>query len=408
MRIIRYDIQMLLVAAVFGVSCSINPTDPVGDKAVPLDDSLAELASRHGKYFGTAVVHDVLFDRLEPAQPALSVRYAEIVAGQFHLIVPESEMKMASMWTGDWEIDFSKVDNIADWALERGLKMRGHVLVWHRSLPDWLVEGYQAGTYTKAGVATRVAWYISEVMRHYQTKYPGLIVAWDVVNEAVGPNDPTVASVYGLRPAGDNYADAGEDFWRLTLGDDYVEKAFRWARAADPEAKLYYNDYHNAYTNAKGEAIYALVTGLKAAGVPIDGVGLQCHFDVDYLDASFPGITFSLANISQTIDRWTSAGLDVQITELDIGHSSGASARQAEFFAGLLAVCLQKEGVSAIVTWGFTDRVSWRADRRPLYFDDELNPKPAYFSMLEVLKAIPARGERTAETAEWPRGLDAF
>lgn len=350
-------------------------------------ESLAGLAGSHGKYFGTAVVHDVLFNELDPPHPDLCAGYAAILEQHFNLLVPESEMKMANVWKSPALIDFSKLDRIATWARDRGMKMRGHVLVWYRSLPPWLVAGYQDGTYSKEQVATMVAWYIDQLMGHFRNSYPGLVIAWDVVNEAVGPNDPRVAPSYGLRPPGIDYQTKGEDFWRLTLGDDYVARVFNWAHDADPDAVLYYNDYHNEYSNPKGEAIFDLVEGLQAKDVPIDGIGLQCHFEVSYLDMSYPGMDFSLASLGDTIDRWTVSGLDVQLTEVDIGRSSNQEARQAAFFGELLSLGLRRDGVSAFVTWGFTDLVSWRADQSPLYFDRNLEPKAGYQAMLKVLEA---------------------
>jgi endo-1,4-beta-xylanase len=236
-------------------------------------------------------------------------------------------------------------------------------------------------------VAGLVRWYFGEVMDHFSRKYPGLVVAWDVVNEAIGPNDPRTEGGFGLRPPGADYLGAGEDFWRLCLGDDYAEKAFRWAREADPEAKLFYNDYHDEYFNPKGQAIFAFVSAMRERGAPIDGIGLQCHFSLSYLDMSYPGIDFSLGSISETVDSWIEAGLEVHVTEADVGMRSGEEGEQADFYAGLLAATLLKDGVSTFATWGFTDLVSWREDERPLYFDRSLNPKQSYYSMLEALKS---------------------
>ena len=353
-----------------------------GDKE--LTDSLAIYADNHEKFIGSSIVLGALDN---PARPELSARYREVASSQFNLIVPESEMKMAAMWKAGDKIDFDMADRIADWAVENDMKMRGHVLVWHRSLPNWLVDGYFSGIYNSSDVSNLVEWYITRVIGHYGTKYPGLVIAWDVVNEAIGPNDCRQDANFGLRPPGADYETKGEDFWRLTLGDDYVKKAFLWARAADPEAKLFYNDYHNEYSNPKGEAIYKFVNGLIADNVPIDGIGLQCHFSVSYLDMSYPNITFSFENISATIDRWIACGLDVQITEADIGMNAGQEDRQMNFFSALLKASLFKSGVSAFVTWGFTDLVSWREDEKSLYFDTRINPKPAYYAMLDALSS---------------------
>jgi endo-1,4-beta-xylanase len=353
-----------------------------GDQ-VTLSDSLSRQALARGKSFGTAVALNALFNE---ERPELSRRYREILASQFDLIVPESEMKMAALWTAPDSIDFRRADSIADWAAANGLKMKAHVLVWHRSLPSWLVASYGRGDYSKAEVALLVEWYIREVMTHYKNAYPGLVTAWDVVNEAIGPNDPRTSGSFGLRPPGTDYQGAGQDFWRMTLGDDYAERAFRWARAADSSAKLFYNDYHNEYDNRKGQAIFDFVSGMKSRGVPIDGIGLQCHLSLDYLDMAYPDMEFSARSISATVERWVAAGLEVQVSEADIGMGAGDEFRQAALYSDLLALTLLKDGVSAFVTWGFCDLVSWREKERPLYFDRSLNPKQAYYSMLDALK----------------------
>jgi endo-1,4-beta-xylanase len=293
---------------------------------------------------------------------------------------------MAAILTSETIIDFSRIDRIASWATDQGLAMRGHVLVWHRSIPTWLLDGYLNGTYLNSDVARMVEWYIQQVMTHFSTHYPGLIIAWDAVNEAIGPNDPTVASSYGLRQPGYDYLNLGQDFWRLSLGDDYVGQVFQWAHAADPTAKLMYNDYHNEYLNLKGSAIRTLVDNLISQNVPIHGIGLQCHFAVNYLDMSFPGIEFSMQSIANTVKSWCETGLDVQITELDIGIQAGQESRQAQFYADLIGATIIQNGVSAFTTWGFSDLVSWRSDESALYFDTALQPKPAYYTMLQALQ----------------------
>lgn len=370
-----------LLVALLPLGCADSGS--VGQDPSPMPASLAGLAEAHGRRFGTAVVHDALFDT---TQPELARRYTTTLAREFNLLVPESELKMANVWTAESTLDLRKADRIAAWAVAHNVKMRAHSLVWYRSVPPWLVAGYRRGDYSREQVAALVQWYISRVMTHYKASYPGLVVAWDVVNEAIGPNDPTTSDTFGLRPVGTDFQDSGADFWRLTLGDDYVEKAFHWARAADPDARLFYNDDHAEFPNPKGEAIYTFVTALKAAGTPIDGIGLECHLDVSYLDMSLPGIVFTPEAISATVDRWIRTGLEVQVTEADISMKVGQDDRQAKLYADLLRASLPKAGVTAFTTWGFTDLVSWHAASTPLYFDRDIAPKPAYFALLEALR----------------------
>ncbi len=363
-------------------------------------------------YVGTSLSYPAFS---HPSDP-YGDEYRALAAREFNMITPEACMKMANLWTGEGHYDFSRVDALAEFAVEKGMKMRGHTLLWYRSVPPWLLEGYADGTYTGGDVEHLVENYISAVIGHFCREYPGLVVAWDVVNEAVGPNDPRVPYAsgppFGLRSP-DPQDGEDFDFWRLTLGDAYPAKAFRWARASldregDRGAKLFYNDYNNEFPNGKQREIARFLReDLLDNQVPVDGVGLQCHFSIDYLTMEFEGLDFSIDSISHVIDNYLSLGLEVQITEIDIrinddgrGLSREKIDIQADLFADILKVSLVKAGVTAFVSWGFTDRVTWYdetytfnepgspTDEWPLYFDETLRKKPAYFSLQNALREL--------------------
>jgi len=199
------------------------------------------------------------------------------------------------------------------------------------------------------------------------------VVQWDVVNEAV-------ADCPGPRPCG-----LRDTIWLQKIGPQYIEMAFRFAREADPSAKLYYNDYGtesgDSSALAKRDGMLLLMAGLLAHGVPIDGVGLQFHVGL----GAPPG-----AYLADLFQRIAALNLDVAVTELDVGLDSGAGAmpalqQQALVYRDVLDACLNQARCHTFVVWGFTDAASWRAAQAPCIFDAKLRPKPAYMALLDDL-----------------------
>jgi endo-1,4-beta-xylanase len=242
---------------------------------------------------------------------------------------------------------FGAADRIANHALSRGMKVRGHTLVWHAQTPGW-VQNLPANELRAA-----MNNHINGVMSHYR----GKVFAWDVVNEAFADGGP----VGTLRSS----------IFQQRLGNGFIEEAFRAARAADPNAKLCYNDYNidDAAAN-KTRGVYNMVRDFKARGVPIDCVGLQSHF------GQVPG------NYQQNIAQFAALGVDVQITELDIGGSGTA---QADAYRRVTQACMAVPRCTGVTTWGITDKYSWRSGDTPLLFDGNFNKKPAYDAVLTTL-----------------------
>jgi endo-1,4-beta-xylanase len=215
-------------------------------------------------------------------------------------------------------------------------------------------------------------------MKHYA----GQVFAWDVVNEALDENGRPKDSPWYNQPG----------IGLAREGTAYVEKAFRWAREADPQALLFYNDNGGEGLGPKSDAIYAMVKDFKRRGVPIDGVGLQMH--IAQLDAD-------ISSIGTNIARLTALGLQVHITEFDVSlplDSNGLPhdddlLRQAAIYREVIHACLQSPGCTAIQTWGFTDKYSWIGSHshgtrgNALPFDRFYKPKPAYDAMVEELHA---------------------
>ncbi|GGL92614.1 beta-xylanase [Streptomyces fumigatiscleroticus] len=307
--------------------------------------TLASAASAKGRYFGTAVA----------AYHLGETAYAGTLDTEFNSVTPENEMKWDAVEPTRNSFSFTSADQIVSHAQSKGMKIRGHTLVWHSQLPGW-VSGLGA-----TDLRTAMNNHITQVMTHYK----GKIAAWDVVNEA--------------------FQDGGSGARRSSpfqdkLGDGFIEEAFRTARATDPDAKLCYNDYNTDGVNAKSNAVYNMVKDFKARGVPIDCVGFQSHFN-----SASPVPSDYQANLQ----RFADLGVDVQITELDI---EGSGTAQATNYGNVVKACLAVTRCTGITVWGITDKYSWRASGTPLLFDSDYGKKPAYDAVITALGGTPGDG----------------
>jgi endo-1,4-beta-xylanase len=304
---------------------------------------------------------------------------ATLVAQHFNSITPENAMKMGPIHPRENEYFWQDADSIAAFAKRHNMKMRGHTLVWHAQTPDWLFKTASGDTVTKEVLLQRMKDHITTVVNRYK----GSIYAWDVVNEAIDDNNERY-----LR----NTA------WYRICGEEFIAKAFEYAHAADPKAILFYNDY-NTESPGKRDRIYRLVKGLKDAGVPIHGVGLQGHWSVN---------NPSREELEKSIKMFSSLGLQVQVTELDVSVYSGRQGgqliqgqrdttatftaemeqQQLEKYKMMFEVFRQyKKELTGITFWNISDRYSW-LDRRgrknfPLLFDEKLQPKKAYWEVVK-------------------------
>ncbi|WP_203995242.1 endo-1,4-beta-xylanase, partial [Sphaerisporangium rufum] len=283
--------------------------------------TLGAAAAQSGRYFGAAVAAGHLNDST----------YVATWDREFNQVTAENEMKWTSTEPNRNQFTFGSADQIANHAFSKGMKVRGHTLVWHAQIPTWLNN--LSATDLRAAMVN----HINGVMGHYK----GKIYSWDVVNEAF--NDG--GAVGTLRSS----------IWTQKLGNGFIEEAFRAARAADPAAKLCYNDYNIDDANAsKTRGVYNMVKDFKARGVPIDCVGLQSHF------GNPP------ANYQANIQQFADLGVDVQITELDIG---GGGSTQADAYRRVTQACVNVPRCAGITVWGITDKWSWRSGDTPLLFD---------------------------------------
>jgi endo-1,4-beta-xylanase len=312
------------------------------------------------------------------AQPRLIAqdsRYARTLAQEFDQLEPENEMKWPSLRPSRERFDFAAADELVRFAKQNGMLLRGHNLLWHQAIPKWLDEG----RWTWKDLSQLMAEHIQTVVKHFA----GSVYAWDVVNEAFHPDGSLRSSIWYDSPGTGAEGPYG-----------YIERAFVLAHAADPEAKLFYNDYAFENGGPKFEAILAMARDFKKRGVPIDGIGFQCHFTLDSLSASA---------LERTMRAFTDLGLEVQITELDVRlpvDAAGYAApqdleRQAQAYRDVVRTCLDVRGCKAIQVWGFSDAHSWIPRFFPGYgagtlFDSEYRAKPAYSVVLDLLSQSPS------------------
>ena len=337
-----------------------------------------DAAGEHGLLVSAAADAD---DFGYPDPLVLEPLYAETLGTQYSMVQPENAMKWISIHPEQGTYYFEPADQIVAFGQAHNMKIRGHNLVWNASNPDWL--NTLASTATPGVMSETLQSHIQTVMNHYK----GQVLAWDVVNEAIDDN----ATGIGTQMA--------DSIWYnqpgigLT-GTGYVEQAFRWAHAVDPDALLFYND--NIVTpGPKFEALMNMLTDFVSRGVPINGVGLEMHVTPEDAPAT--------ASLAQLIQQITALGLQVHITEMDVAipvNSAGVASAsdlqaEAQTYQNVLSACLQYPGCTGFQTWGFSDKHSWVPIYMPglgaaLPFDLNYQPKPAFTSMMDVLVNMPA------------------
>ncbi|MFC8519415.1 endo-1,4-beta-xylanase [Streptomyces sp. NPDC057257] len=325
--------RLLLVLLVGVLSAAAAVATPSAAHAA--ESTLGAAAAQSGRYFGTAIASGRLGDSA----------YTTIAGREFNMVTAENEMKIDATEPQRGQFDFTAGDRVYNWAVQNGKKVRGHTLAWHSQQPGWM-QSLSGSTLRQAMID-----HINGVMSHYK----GKIAQWDVVNEAFA----------------DGSSGARRDSNLQRTGNDWIEVAFRTARAADPAAKLCYNDYNiENWTWAKTQAVYSMVRDFKQRGVPIDCIGFQSHFN--------SGSPYD-SNFRTTLQSFAALGVDVAITELDI---QGAP---ASTYAGVTNDCLAVSRCLGITVWGVRDTDSWRSGDTPLLFNGDGSKKPAYTAVLNAL-----------------------
>ncbi|WBC03305.1 endo-1,4-beta-xylanase [Micromonospora sp. WMMA1976] len=338
----------VVLAAVSSALALAGAALVVPSLAQAAESTLGAAAAQSGRYFGTAIAANRLNDST----------YSTIAAREFNMITAENEMKPEALQPNRGQFNFSSGDQIYNWATQRGLKVRGHTLAWHAQQPGWM-QSLNGSNLRQAMID-----HINGVMAHYR----GKLAAWDVVNEAFNED--------GSRRSSNLQG----------TGNDWIEVAFRTARAADPSTKLCYNDYNiENWSYGKTQGVYNMIRDFKSRGVPIDCVGLQTHFTGG---SSLP------SNFQTTLQNFAALGVDVALTEVDVTNSSTSQ------YAGLTQACINVPRCIGITVWGVRDSDSWRSNESPLLFDGGGNKKAAYNSVLNVLNsASPNPTPTTTATA---------
>lgn len=319
-------------------------------------------------------------------------RGVKIVKEHFNSITPENVLKWESVHPKLDTYDFAAPDKFVEFGQRNGLVTIGHTLVWHNQTPNWVFQDDKGTPISREALINRMRDHIHKVVGRYK----GRIKAWDVVNEALDEDGTLRRSP-----------------WLKIIGEDYIEMAFRYAHEADPKAELYYNDY--SLENApKRKGAVELIKKLKTKGVPVYGVGLQGHDNLDWPTAQ---------QQDETITAFKELGVKVSITELDItvlpsptkqvtaeitatskstadlnpyteGLPDSLQQRLAERYAELFKIFLKhRESIDRVTFWGVTDADSWKNDwpakgrtDYPLLFDRNGVPKPALEAVINVAK----------------------
>ncbi|KAI1881565.1 hypothetical protein JX265_000391 [Neoarthrinium moseri] len=335
--------------------------------AIPgVSANLHQLAVGAGKkFFGSATDNGELSD----------AAYLAILndTKEFGQITPGNGQKWQFTEPSQGSFSYTAGDQIVNLAKANGQLVRCHTLVWHSQLPSWV----SSGSWTKDQLTSIIQTHIANEVGHYK----GQCYSWDVVNEAIDDSGVYRTSV----------------FYNV-LGTDFIPIAFKAAAAADPAAKLYYNDYNIEYSGAKHTRALEVVDIVQKAGARIDGVGLQAHFIV--------GSVASQSDLTNVLQSYIDAGVsEVSYTELDIRFSSlPASAsglqQQATDYSTVTKACLAVAECIGITIWDFTDKYSWIPSTFPgqgaaLLYDENFSKKPAWTAVSSVLAAA-ATGVATA------------
>lgn len=310
----------------------------------------------------------------------------ELALHHFNALTPENVMKWEEIHPEPGVYDFDAADRFVDIAEANDMFITAHALVWHSQTPDWVYEDDEGNELDRDALLERMRDHIQTIVGRYQ----GRIHAWDVVNESLNEDG-------SMR----------ESRWYQIIGEDYIQKAFEFAREADPDAELYYNDY-NMEVPSKRDGTIRLVRNLQDAGAPITGIGTQSHFRL----GSFP----DLQEVENTITMFADLGIDVMVTELDINVLPQARNNEGELdektdiyrdglpddiqeeltqrYKDLFRIYLEHQELLKRVTfWGHMDADSWlnylpmERVNHPLLFDRNLQPKPAF----EAIKNLPGQ-----------------
>ncbi len=299
------------------------------------------------------------------AEPSLGEKDIELMDTQFNVITPENIMKPEAMQAEEGTFTYDSADKMVDFAKEHNLQVVAHNLVWHQQIPGWMQEVTDRETAIK-----QLKEHITNVAGHYK----GKVISWDVVNEAIEDN-------YALPQDGDWTKCLRYSKWVQSIGPDYLALAFKFAKEAAPDCKLYYNDY-NLSVPQKADVAYAMIKSMIDDGVPIDGIGMQGHYQT--------GV--SAGGLEYALEKFSTLGIEISMTELDVTCSkvvNGELTEEGEIQQALTyAQIFQKlkqysDKIVRVTFWGNTDTQSWRSEQFPCLFDGNYVPKEAFYAVAD-------------------------
>lgn len=332
---------------------------------------LAQAAQAKGKYFGSATDNPELSDA-----PYVAI----LTGGEFDQTTPGNAMKWDTIEPTQGTFNYTKGDAVVSLAKANNMTVRGHTLVWHSQLASWVTS------LPLTSVRAAMENHITNEATHYQ----GQVFAWDVVNEPFNEDGTYRTSVF-----------------YNAMGSDYIATALKAARAADPTAKLYINDYNIEGSSAKADAMYALASALKSQGVPLDGIGMQGHLATQY---GFP------TGMQANIQRFADLGLDVAITELDVRmplpEDATSTATQITYYTNVVNACMAVTRCVGITLWDYTDKYSWvpsvfSGQGNPLPWDANLAKKPALYNAILTALGGTVPSTSPASSSAAPSGTVA-
>lgn len=333
------------------------------------DETIRDLAKERGRFIGTILNSEWFNDDIEP-------EFEEIHKTQFNVVVAENEMKFDATEPSENKFNYTKGDKMVEYAQANGIRVRGHALAWHSQVPGW-VNNYSG---QKEKLLSVLKNHIDSVVGHWK----GKVAEWDVVNEAI--NDDYN---HDWRSTG--------SVWYEGIGPEFLDSAFVWAHAADPDAELCYNDYAVEWginEGSKAGFVLEQVKRWKANGIPITCVGTQTHIEIAHETTP--------QNVRAFAKALAELGVTLNITELDIGFPNGSAsslsdadyAKQGHLYRQFMDVFLEEPNMGEFVIWGLTDAHSWldaqQGKTQGLLYDKQYKPKPAYDSIMVSLKAHPA------------------
>ena len=308
--------------------------------------------------FCTYICNDSTINRLYIGYLNNDVTYAKIGAEQYNLVTAENGCKWSATEPQENKFDFTQCDYIYYFAKNNSMIFRGHNLCWGVYNPNWLTQGGFSPDQLKQILQN----HITTVMQHYSENNA---YSWDVVNEAVS-DSPSPGNIYKT------------NVWYPAI-PDYVDLAFQYAKQANPDTKLFYNDYNilmdSTWMKTKSDTVYQMIKNMTSKGIKVDGIGFQAHVKASMYPLNYDSIV-------SNFQRFADLGLEIHVTEMDVSDPQNDQTLQANMYNTVLRACRAVKSCKSFETWGYTDKYTWLGEsNHPLPFDQNEQPKQAAYTI---------------------------